>query len=373
MQYVAIFAALCVSLTAAAAVAKEELYCPPTWEGEDVLYPKPENCSEFYKCSGEGKLVTIPCQPGLYYCAEKQWCDFETNCDFSNCKIHPVVPSEPGSGGDGNEGNGGDVGTGNGDQTETGEMTCPQDEEGFQIMYPNPDNCKEFYQCNFGKLVKIACQGNLYFSPSNNWCDYAENFDHSHCKMNPTEETKPEEGNGGDEDNDNNQGNNGGDEGTGQMTCPQDKEGFQIMYPNPDNCKEFYQCNYGQIVKLSCQGDLYFSPSNNWCDYAQNFDHSHCKMVSNEETKPEQGNGETEPEQGNGDKEQENEDAEVLCSSGTYKEGDLIPNPQNCNEFFQCSIGHAYLKTCPAGLYYCATEKVCDYPQNCDHSNCRAL
>jgi hypothetical protein len=44
--------------------------CPADDNGEVILFPKPENCSEFYQCAG-GHLFTHHCPDNLYYCAER--------------------------------------------------------------------------------------------------------------------------------------------------------------------------------------------------------------------------------------------------------------------------------------------------------------
>jgi len=46
----------------------------------------------------------------------------------------------------------------------------------------------------------------------------------------------------------------------------------------------------------------------------------------------------------------------------------FFPDPDNCENFYQCSSGVANLKTCPAGLHFNATTEVCDWPESagCD-------
>jgi len=46
----------------------------------------------------------------------------------------------------------------------------------------------------------------------------------------------------------------------------------------------------------------------------------------------------------------------------------FFPDPDNCENFYQCSSGVANLKTCPAGLHFNAVTEVCDWPESagCD-------
>jgi hypothetical protein len=58
--------------------------CPPD-DGNLVLLPEPNDCSIYYLCDN-GVPRWHECPDGLYYCAEKQICDWmwDTDCSF-NC------------------------------------------------------------------------------------------------------------------------------------------------------------------------------------------------------------------------------------------------------------------------------------------------
>ncbi|EFX88960.1 hypothetical protein DAPPUDRAFT_310994 [Daphnia pulex] len=51
------------------------------------------------------------------------------------------------------------------------EFVCPSDNG----LYPNPDDCKTFYQCTGGKPYIKTCPTGLYFNPETLVCDYLDN------------------------------------------------------------------------------------------------------------------------------------------------------------------------------------------------------
>ena len=44
----------------------------------------------------------------------------------------------------------------------------------------------------------------------------------------------------------------------------------------------------------------------------------------------------------------------------------FLPNAENCNQFYECSMGHAKLFTCPDGLQFDIKMQVCNWPENVD-------
>ncbi len=52
-------------------------------------------------------------------------------------------------------------------------------------------------------------------------------------------------------------------------------------------------------------------------------------------------------------------EVEPVCADGIY------PDPNNCNQFFQCANGQQFPpQNCPAGLAFNPEVNVCDWPQN---------
>jgi hypothetical protein len=42
----------------------------------------------------------------------------------------------------------------------------------------------------------------------------------------------------------------------------------------------------------------------------------------------------------------------------------LIPNPDNCNAYYECINWSPILMLCPPGLYFCAEKEVCSWPDD---------
>jgi hypothetical protein len=101
--------------------------CPPDVNGEVILYPNPENCSEFYQCAG-GVAFTHHCPPNLFYCAEKQYCSWrtDTECAF-DClftKTKPVPAAEK--------------------HVPAALPECPPLGDDTYLNVPNPDDCSTY-------------------------------------------------------------------------------------------------------------------------------------------------------------------------------------------------------------------------------------
>ena len=55
----------------------------------------------------------------------------------------------------------------------------------------------------------------------------------------------------------------------------------------------------------------------------------------------------------------------VLGSFSCQTAGDgIYPDPADCSKFIQCHGGVTSSTSCPPGLLFNATSKVCDWPQN---------
>jgi hypothetical protein len=118
--------------------------CPPD-NGESILYPKPENCSEFYQSSG-GVAFTHHCPVNLYYCPEKEYCTWRTDTDCAfDCvytKTNPVPASE--------------------ENVPSSILQCPLQENDTLMLIHNPDDCSTYYECNNGMPVLNRDKNCLY-------------------------------------------------------------------------------------------------------------------------------------------------------------------------------------------------------------------
>ena len=121
--------------------------CPPD-NGEIILFPKPENCSEFYQCAG-GVAFIQHCPPNLYYCEEKQFCSWDTDPD---CKFGCIITK-----------------TNPVPAAEENVPECPPQTDDLTLI-ANPNNCSAYYECDNGVAVPMGCPDGLYFCSQKNIC-----------------------------------------------------------------------------------------------------------------------------------------------------------------------------------------------------------
>jgi len=202
--------------------------CPPD-NGEVILFPKPENCSEFYQCAG-GVAFTHSCPENLYYCEEKQYCTWinDPGCKF-DCVITKTnhVPAVPAA-----------------------VPVCPP-QIGDEVTYfPNPDDCHTYYECSNEVPVLMECPDDLYYCSEKEACDW---WWDPECTYNCVavkskraiveEKVVPE--------------------------CPPPSEnGNLTLIPNPNNCSEYYLCDNGVLHIMECPGGLYFCSEKASCSWS---------------------------------------------------------------------------------------------------------
>ncbi|PSN48536.1 hypothetical protein C0J52_05922 [Blattella germanica] len=159
-------------------------------------------------------------------------------------------------------------------KSEKEDLYCPPEETGEIILYPNPENCSEFFQCAYGHLYTHVCGEGLYYCAAMEYCDYPDHCDFSNCQMDPTKQQKnllqkPPKQNlkqipkSEKED----------------LYCPPEETGEIILYPNPENCSEFFQCAYGHLYTHVCGEGLYYCAAREYCDYPDHCDYSNCQIA----------------------------------------------------------------------------------------------
>jgi hypothetical protein len=256
--------------------------CPPD-NGEVILFPKPENCSEFYQCSGE-IAFTHRCPVNLYYCEEKQYCSWinDPDCKF-DCvftKTNPVpaaveyVPAADTEATAETTPESFETITPGPIETTTHGPECPEQNDTVIIFIPKHDNCSEYYECDNGKAVLLHCPPGLYFCPEKEICDWVWD---SECRFNcimknpDAVEYVPA----------------ADAEATAETTiepfepttigpiettthgpdCPPQADNETVLIPKPDNCSQYYICDNGKAVLRDCPPDLYFCPQKEICDW----------------------------------------------------------------------------------------------------------
>ncbi|XP_054262445.1 peritrophin-1-like [Macrosteles quadrilineatus] len=113
--------------------------------------------------------------------------------------------------------------------------TCPDGK-----YFPDPDECRVFYQCDRGRPVRKFCGPGTVFNPKSWVCDWPYNVD---C---------------------------GASHETSTKSPNQCKDGFD--YPDPVTCpsKVFYQCIGKEKIQQTCKHWLVFNPKKCKCDKPTN-------------------------------------------------------------------------------------------------------
>jgi len=154
------------------------------------------------------------------------------------------------------------------------------------------------------------------------------------------------------------------------VDCSHTKDGEKI--PSQTSCSEFYECDHGvpylfQCANMTNGGRLYFDPKLQRCTWPSEVD---CGVAS---TEPAITTSVTESTEDAKPTQYERlqrifapiENSSFDCSQA--ENGDRIPSPISCSEYFICVMGNAYLYKCPlmAGggrLYYDTEFGVCNWP-----------
>jgi hypothetical protein len=137
-------------------VSSHELpVCPEEDNGESILFPKPENCSEFYQCA-DGHLFTHHCPPDLHYCPEKQYCAWtsESGCTFDCQIVRSIVALD------------------DDDFVPAAPPVCPPQIDGNLTLISNPENCSSYYECDNEVPVLMDCPSTLYFCKEKDSCTW---------------------------------------------------------------------------------------------------------------------------------------------------------------------------------------------------------
>jgi len=157
-------------------------------------------------------------------------------------------------------------------------------------LLPHAENCELFHKCFEGSLYELSCPNGLHFSPTHKLCDFPQN---ANCAVNVD-------------------------------NCVDGD-----LLPHEESCELFYVCSEGSLNVHTCANGLHFSPTHKICDFPQN--------------------------------------ANCAVKVDTCVDGDLLSHEESCEQFYVCSEGSLNVHSCPNGLHFSPTHKLCDFPQN---ANC---
>jgi len=217
---------------------------------------------------------------------------------------------------------------------------CP--ELGF-ALYPDPDNCADFWQCTDGCAVKMSCPTGNVYDDVNHWCDSMWIVD---CGSRP--------------------GPNITKTTTTTSTTTESECGHSLdctnlpngWYPNIYNCRRFFVCENGQSDSFACPEDYLWDSDNHWCDFP---DRVNCgqrpicdacddNCITTTVTTPTPPTTTT-------------EDDTLHCTEYCHGDGDFAMGCCN-NTFCKCEGGVGYPYPCPNGLVFVQEKDYCDYRAN---------
>ena len=253
------------------------------------------------------------------------------------------------------------------------DVDCSSTEDGVKISSPN--SCSEFYECDNGVAYLFQCAnmtdgGRLYFDTKLQRCNWPSEVD---CEITSTETpitTATEPSN---------------DSTTKEyvqwlrlfveiddpnVDCTQVENGVKI--PSPTSCSEFYECDNGAAYLFQCAnmtdgGRLYYDPKLQRCNWPSEVD---CEITSTDSPSTTTVNDSSDDAT---TKEYmqflrmlvEADNSTVDCTQ--LENGEKIPSPTSCSEFYICDVGKSYLYKCPMmatgdRLYYDPELGVCNWP-----------
>jgi len=213
----------------------------PTEEG---LYPHPSDCAKFYECSGFLAWL-LHCDADLLFNPAIGQCDWPANVKCSNAPASQEGLPKQSRGQE-------IIGPGNYSCTENG-------------AFPHEELCEYYYDCWEGEAMLGRCTDTYLFDLTYMGCNYPNSVNcgdriRPNGTTNPTTKKPPTTttrlpGSGPTDG-----------PGEGEFECPE----FEGLFPNPADCKTFYQCLEFIPFLNECPFPLVFNPEFLVCDFISN-------------------------------------------------------------------------------------------------------
>ncbi|XP_022824375.1 uncharacterized protein LOC111354946 [Spodoptera litura] len=347
-------------------------------DGSDGVLVAHENCNQFYKCD-HGKPVALFCNGNLLYNPYTEQCDWPENVDCGDRVIpDPIPTANPGS-----------SPTPSPSTPGTGTCNCRPDEapsicaaDGSDGVLVAHENCNQFYKCDHGKPVALFCNGNLLYNPYTQQCDWPENVDCGDRVIpdpiptaNPGSSPTPSPST----------------PGSGTCNCRPDEapsicaaDGSDGVLVAHENCNQFYKCDHGKPVALSCNGNLLYNPYTEQCDWPENVDCGDRVIPDSSQTSSPSPDSESSESSDIDDlpRPDDNVSSSEDCTSNPNDntcncDPDQAPSicasansngihiaHENCNQFYKCDNGQPVPFRCPSNLLYNPFIPGCDWPHN---------
>jgi Chitin binding Peritrophin-A domain len=141
------------------------------------------------------------------------------------------------------------------------------------------------------------------------------------------------------------------DEGIPDGRCPwKDDPARPIHLAHPTDCTKFFKCFLGSVYEHDCPEGLEWSAKFSLCDHATTAECSASKPII-----------EIEPAQAFEDNDNDVGIPDPRCPRVEGKYAVHFEHPSECNKFYKCSFGLAYVINCPPGLHWSRQLNRCDF------------
>lgn len=180
----------------------------------------------------------------------------------------------------------------------------------------HPTNCSKFFSCGSGKIVEMECPAGLHFNAKKKVCDWpasagCENSVTQPPQDNPSLELPAVPS-------------------TGEPCQPSHDRNNPRIAAHTESCGKFLLCT-GVWVPMNCPAGLWFSFESGKCEHPEN---AKCCPTC----------------------------AKPKCTV----DGEMLPNPNNCQKFFICSGSSLIELTCVGNLVFNATTSECEQGPPCN-------
>ncbi|XP_055531829.1 uncharacterized protein LOC129722421 [Wyeomyia smithii] len=318
--------------------------------------PHPTECGRFYKCFS-GRAFLISCPLGQEFGAQIQRCDYPS---FARCRTALAEP-EPAEF-HLNEG--------------FSDTRCSISVDQMNPVHlPHPTNCQKFLKCANGRGFEIDCPIGQEWAASLNRCDFPSV---AKCSL-----SKPFHANDIDMEEEVQ------DElieavpvkaefvysaGIPDARCPRYDDPFRPIHLPHADCSKFQKCFDGRAYVLDCPPGQQFGVKINRCDFPQFAQCAQFKRKSLSKRLDDSMDDEYDysyEEFPLDSKEWTEEQREMVVGVIDIRcpliddvdDPVHLTHPRDCEKFYKCYGGRAYLINCPLGQHWSVRFNRCDYPK----------
>ncbi|KMY99127.1 uncharacterized protein LOC6737753 [Drosophila simulans] len=299
-------------------------------------WPKPLNCSSYYRCTTKNAVRTVTCAPGKEYNPKNGKC---TIAGRSLCKLSLLAPLAEATNVCSTEVNGAYIANSGScgefficdeqiaypQKCDLGSFfnetlaacvpdansTCWQNlciNKTSGVFVENEANCGSYYVCSAGEATLQTCPQGSFFNTSAAACTVDQG--NSQCWVN---------------------------------YCIGQDDGSAVA--DKSNCSVFYVCSNNTATAQECPEGSYFE-NNNWgCVPGTCTTESPCDDSTTTTTEP---------------CAEETTEPPASCDCGDIKNADFIPDEENCRKYFICINGVLVAGDCGKGNMFNANLSVCE-------------